>query len=323
MKKNDDLLPRFLPLVESLSRREPAIVGVSGGCDSVVLLDLLRRAKFRGLIVAHFHHGLRVETADRDAEFVRRLAQMNKTPFVMARGQTRSRAKKHRETIEEAARKLRRSFFARTAREYQARRVFLAHHAGDVAETLLFHLARGSGPGGLSSLRFTSPLEGTPATIIRPLIGFTRAEIECYAAARKLIFHEDETNISRAHTRNRLRHDVMPALARAVGFDPVPALARASEILAAENDWFEETVAEETSSSQLDLRLLRAMPLARQRRLLRAWLRRRAKIEPDFATIERARHLALSSTAPAKINLPQGHHLRRRAGKLFVETRKS
>ncbi len=319
MKKNDDLLPRFLPQVESLSRKEPAIVGVSGGCDSVVLLDLLRRAKFRHLIVAHFHHGLRGEAADRDAEFVRQLAEKNKAPFVLAHGLARSRAQKHRETIEEAARKLRRSFFARAAREYQTPHIFLAHHAGDVAETLLFHLARGSGPGGLASLRFAAPLEGTDATIIRPLIGFMRAEIECYAATRKLVHCEDETNLSREHTRNRLRHDVMPALHRAVGFDPVPALARAAEILAAENDWIEETVADETSAAQLDTRSLRDMPLARQRRLLRAWLRRHVKADPDFATIERARELASSTTSPAKINLPKGRHLRRRAGQIFVE----
>ena len=319
MKKTDDLLPRILPLVENLSRKEPAVVGVSGGCDSVALFDLLRRAKFRHLIVAHFHHGLRGAAADRDAEFVRRFALKNKTPCVVARGQTRARAKKHRETIEEAARMLRRSFFARTARKYQAPRIFLAHHGGDVAETLLFHLARGSGPAGLASLRLAAPLEGAPTTLIRPLIGFTRAEIETYAAARKLDFCEDETNHSRAHTRNRLRHDVMPVLSKAIGFDSVPALARAAEILAAENDWIEELVADDARAVELDTRPFRAMPLARQRRLLRAWLRLQAKIETDFATVERARHMALSTTGPAKMNLPQGLHVRRRAGKIFIQ----
>jgi tRNA(Ile)-lysidine synthase len=306
-------------LVESLSRNEPALVAVSGGCDSVVLFDLLRRAKFRQLIVVHFHHGLRGATADRDAAFVRQLARENKTCCVVARGQTRSRAKKHRETIEEAARNLRRSFFARTARKYRAPLVFLAHHSGDVAETLLFHLARGSGTAGLASLRLTAPLEGTSTTLIRPLVGFTRAEIERYAAARKLDFCEDETNLSRDHTRNRLRHDVMPALVKAIGFDPAPALARAAEILAAENDWIEGLVAHDARSAELDTRLVRAAPVARQRRLLRAWLRRHAKIEPDFATVERIRHLALSTTGPAKINLPLGRHMRRRAGNLFIE----
>jgi tRNA(Ile)-lysidine synthase len=319
MKKTDDLLPRILPLVESLPRKEPAVVGVSGGCDSVVLFDLLRRAKFRQLIVAHFHHGLRGATADRDAEFVRQLARKNKTPCVVARGKTRPRARKHRETIEEAARKLRRSFFARTAKKYQAPRIFLAHHSGDVAETLLFHLARGSGPAGLASLRLASPLEGTPATLIRPLVGFTRSEIESYAASRKLDFCEDETNLSRHHTRNRLRHDVLPALSRAIGFDPVPALVRAAEILAAENDWIEELVADDARSVELDKRSLRAMPLARQRRLLRAWLRLHAKIEPNFATVECVRHMALSITGPAKMNVPQGRHVRRREGKIFLE----
>jgi tRNA(Ile)-lysidine synthase len=319
MKKAADLLPRFWQRVRHLPRSAPVITGVSGGVDSVVLFDLLRRAEFRRLAVTHFHHGLRGKAADRDAQFVRALAGEAGALFVAGRGQVRVRATQKRESIEEAARKLRRAFFARAAKKHGAEIVFLGHHAGDAAETMLFHLARGGGSRGLSSLRRQSPLDRSGITIVRPLLGFTRQEIAAYAVARGLAFCEDETNNSRAHTRNRLRHEVMPALAGAVGHDPVPALARAAEILAAEDDFLDEWACARALSAQIETRQLAREPVALQRRWLRAWLRERTGSEIDFETVERARDLALSNESPAKMNLPRGCHLRRRAGKLFVE----
>ena len=319
MKKAAELLPRFLRRIGTVSPAPCALVGVSGGIDSVVLLDLLQRAGFPKLVVAHFHHGLRGKAADRDEQFVRQLADSAGARFVCRRGQARARAAQNKESLEEAARELRRRFFARAAAEHNAATVFLAHHAGDAAETLLFHLARGAGRRGLGSLRGEAPLEKSQATIVRPLLGFTRDEITAYARARQLTWREDKSNASRAFTRNRLRHDVLPALAKAVGFDPAPALARTAEILAAEEEWIEGIVAPEADSGQLDLRTLRGKPLAHQRRLLRAWLAARTATSMDFETIEAARQLALSGGQPAKLNLPRGNHLRRRAGKLFVE----
>jgi tRNA(Ile)-lysidine synthase len=319
MNKAADLLPRLLGRVEHVPKSAPCVVGVSGGCDSVVLLDLLRRAGFTNLVVAHFHHGLRGATATRDAEFVKKLAEASKSEFVLGRGRTRARAVGRKESIEEAARHLRRKFFAKTAKSAGATALFLAHHANDAAETVLFHLARGSGLRGLTSLRATAPLEDSNALVLRPLLGCTRQQIEHYAKARRLAFCTDETNFSRDHTRNKLRHDVLPALAGAVMFDPAAPMARAAEILAEEDDWIESMVAAEASLMQIELRPFRQLPVAHQRRLLRAWLRARTGREVDFDTIEQARRLALSSSAPAKINLPRGHHCRRRAGKLFVE----
>jgi tRNA(Ile)-lysidine synthase len=319
VKKAVDLLPRFLVGVADLPRSAPVVVGVSGGLDSVVLLDLLQGACFHRLVVAHYHHGLRGRAADRDAAFVRALAAEGGCTLAQGRGQTRVRASQKRETIEEAARQLRRAFFARTAKKHGAAIVFLGHHAGDAAETVLFHLARGGGSRGLSSLRSRADLDDSGITVVRPLLGFTREEIMRHAQTKQLDFREDETNVSRVHTRNRLRHDVMPALAAAVGFDPVPALARAAEILAEEDRAWEDAVWERAQAPHLETRHLRREPVAGQRRLLRAWVRARTKNELDFETVERARALAASNTAPAKMNLPRGWHLRRQAGKLFVE----
>lgn len=319
MKKAADLLPRFLSRVGDLPRTAPVIAGVSGGIDSAVLFDLLRRADFPKIVVAHFHHGLRGKEADRDADFVRDLAAQAGAVFAAGHGRVRERSAAKKESLEEAARKLRRAFLARTAKKHVTKLVFLGHHAGDAAETVLFHLARGAGARGLSSLRERAVLDGTDITLIRPLLGFTRNEIAAYAESRRLSFREDATNTSRAYTRNRLRHDVLPALAQSVGFDPVPALARAADLLAAEDEALEELVRIRAEAAHLEAKNLRREHAAVRRRWLRAWLRERTGLECDYDTIERALALALSTSAPAKINLPRGWHLRRRAGKMFVE----
>ncbi len=322
MKKAADLLPRFVRRLGTFAPDQPAIVGVSGGLDSVVLLDLLRRAGCEKLVVAHFHHGLRGKEADRDAVFVRQLAKEAGLISVAGRGQTRVRATKNKESLEEAARMLRRKFLARAAAKHRAAAIYLAHQANDAAETMLFHLARGTGRRGLGSLRSEAPLEKSTAVIVRPLLPFTREEILTYAKARGLAWREDKSNASREFTRNRIRRDALPALARAVGHDPIPAMARAAEILASEEEWLESLVADEAQTAQLDVRAFRRKPLAHQRRLLRAWLAHRTKGAVDFETIEAARALALSDRQPAKLNLPRSFHLRRRAGKLFVERAK-
>jgi len=318
MKKAADLLPRFVRRVGARDKKYPAIVGVSGGVDSVVLFNLLQRAGFAKVVVAHFHHGLRGKDADRDAEFVRELAKGADAKFVLGRGKTRERAKRNKESIEEAARALRREFFAHAAKKNAARIVFLAHQAGDAAETMLFHLARGGGRRGLGSLRAEADLT-EDIVIVRPLLAFTRPEIEAYAKTRKLRWREDESNRSDEFTRNRMRRGVLPALQRAVGHDPVPVMARAGEILSAEDEWMESLVADDARATQLEVRALRGKPAAHQRRLLRAWLRARTGNEIDFETVERAREVALSDDQPAKTNLPRGQYIRRRAGKLFVE----
>ncbi len=320
MKGEENLLGRFLTAVADIPPSTSALVAVSGGCDSVVLLDLLRLAKFQSLTVAHFHHGLRGAEATADSAFVAELSQRYRLPCLQGRGHTRARAARRKQSLEQAARELRRAFLAKSAKKRGATIIFLAHHAGDVAETMLFHLARGGGLRGLTSLRSTAPLDATGLVLIRPLLGFTRGEIEDHAKLRRLGFRQDESNFSRAHTRNRLRLDALPALTTAIGHDPIPPMARAAEILEAEDDWLESLVAEDAAQAELTTSSLRRMPVARQRRLLRAWLREQAPAEPNFATIERARNLALSTTAPAKINLAQGQHLRRRAGKIFIQS---
>lgn len=169
------------------------IMAVSGGVDSVVLLDLLANknefspAKFK-FIVAHFDHGIRVDSAD-DAKFVAGLAKKYNLPFETRREELGNSAS------EELARNRRYDFLRGLAQKYQAK-IITAHHADDVVETVAINLSRGTGWRGLAIL---------DSDIIRPLIDLNKTEILDYAKQNKLKWHEDSTNASDAYLRNRMR----------------------------------------------------------------------------------------------------------------------
>ncbi len=239
-----DLLPR----APGRGPPEPVVVGTSGGPDSVALLHVLdrfsppRRApgdpprlNIR-LIVAHLHHGLREHTADEDQVFVENLAGRLRLPFETARADVRAEAAAAGVGLEEAGRSARRRFLAGVARTHGARAVALAHHAGDRAETVLFHLLRGTGIEGLASLGPRAPLvPGEGIEIVRPLMHprIGRALIEAYLERSGQDYRQDETNSTDAHTRNRIRNDLLPLLRKEVNPRVEEALLRAADQAAA------------------------------------------------------------------------------------------
>ena len=196
---------------------ERALVAVSGGQDSSALLLIVSRlAAELGLqvTVAHFDHRLRSRSEARaDEEAVRELAGSLGLPFVSGSGDTRARAARRRESTEEAARNLRFAFLAREAKRLSAGVVVLGHTRDDRVETVLLHLLRGSGLDGLIGLRPRSawPLGRGPA-LARPLLEVTRAETGRYCREAGTQPREDPTNLLLEATRNRLRHEVLPAL---------------------------------------------------------------------------------------------------------------
>ena len=191
---------------------EKLLCAVSGGQDSMAMLHMLRPlAAEKGVLlaVAHFHHGIRGETADRDEAFVAAYCSERNIPFFSGRGDVPAAAKEEGWTLEEAARNLRYAFLEETARRWGAERIALAHHADDNAETLLLNLIRGSGLRGLGSI---APVRGQ---WIRPLLCLSRREIEAYVRSEGIPFVEDETNADESLTRNFLRRQVLPALEQA------------------------------------------------------------------------------------------------------------
>lgn len=218
---------------------EPVVVGTSGGPDSVALLLALHALARRGdlaiaPVAAHLHHGLRGDTADADQVFVENLAARLGLACETARADVRAEAAAAGLGIEETARGARRRFLADVARRRGARAVALGHTADDRAETVLFHVLRGTGVEGLGALGPRAPLAPADGIeIVRPLIEVSRADVLAYLAAAGQPYREDETNSSDAFTRNRLRRDVLPAVREAVNPQADEALVRLSDQAAA------------------------------------------------------------------------------------------
>lgn len=185
------------------------LVGYSGGADSTVLLHLLCRiGAERGISVTavHIHHMIRGEEADRDLEHCKNVCAQASIPLLFERVDVPALAKKRKTGVEACARQVRYEIFDRLCAQYGFDRIATAHTADDTLETMLFHLARGSGMEGLSGI---APRRDA---VIRPLIRCTREEILAYLAAYDLTCVEDSTNLDLAYTRNLIRHKVVPQL---------------------------------------------------------------------------------------------------------------
>jgi len=257
------LLPRLAPGREE---RETVLVGVSGGPDSVALVrvlhDLARDELAIALVVAHLNHGLRGKAADEDQAFVENLARTLGLPCEAVRADVRADAEAAGIGIEEAGRIARRRFLAEAARKHGARKVALAHHADDRAETVLFNILRGTGIEGLASLgpqamlssscrvgamhpppdaQVAAPARGCTAPtlhveIVRPLIETPRDLALAYLAALSQVYRQDKTNQADDYTRNRVRNMLLPLLAKEFNPRVDEALVRLAEQASAAGD---------------------------------------------------------------------------------------
>ncbi len=177
------------------------IIAVSGGVDSVVLLDVLSRNKNLQLIVAHFEHGIRRDSND-DLEFVKNLAKKYDLTFEFAHGNLGKNAS------EETARNARYNFLRATKAKHGADAIILAHHQDDIIETMLINIMRGTNRRGLSSLKNTHEF-------LRPFLETPKSEIKTYAKEKNLQWREDSTNSDPKYLRNWLRTHVTPKLTAA------------------------------------------------------------------------------------------------------------
>ena len=219
---------------------ETVVVAVSGGADSVALLDIL--ASLRGLrlnlVAAHLNHMLRGDESDGDEEFVRNLAEGYGLPFVLKRVDVEEVARRERRSLEDAGRSARYAFFDEVAATHGARSVALAHHADDQAETVLLRLLRGTGGSGLCAMAPKSA-----GRYVRPLLGVSRREIEEYLGTRGIPWRNDSSNEDGNFLRNRVRHELIPFLA---GYNPAISerLAATAEALAADEEFLDAATEE-------------------------------------------------------------------------------
>ena len=237
---------RVLTLIRKYEMIRPGdtvIAGVSGGCDSVVMLCVLNKLKTLlgySLSVLHVNHGIRGEEADADEAFVARLCQDKGLPFQGVWVDVPQLAAMGGKGMEEAAREARFQAFEKERERLLRKgakdvRIALAHHQDDLAETVLFRLCRGSSFRGLSGIR---PVRDF---YIRPLLCLTRDEIEAYAAEMGCAYRTDRTNLEDAYTRNRIRHHLLPWLEEEIHPKASAHIAEAAGWFAEAEDYFVRT----------------------------------------------------------------------------------
>ncbi len=239
-EKKNEFITKFLSDVEHflihemyVDRSSKIVVAVSGGVDSIVLLDILAllsdKYKF-SIFVAHYNHNLRGDSSDNDQQFVSDVAAAYNLPVYVAGGKVRTYAEKNAVSIEAAARFLRYSFLERTSRNLNSDFVATAHTSDDSAETFLMNLLRGAGLTGLSGIPFRRQFV-KDVLLIRPFINFDKATLIKYAKLRKIKWHEDETNSLQGYTRNRVRHDLIPKLKNDYNPKIVEIINRTSKLM--------------------------------------------------------------------------------------------
>lgn len=190
-----------------LEKGDNVIVGLSGGADSVALLNVMNSLKEElriSVFACHINHNLRGAESMRDESFVRNLCESKNIPLTVFSINVKENAEKH-ESVEERARKMRYECFERLCEEKNAK-LATAHTASDNAETIFINIIRGTGTKGLAGI---PPVRGK---IIRPLLRCTREDIERYCTENSLDYVTDSTNLSDDYTRNKLRHNLIPML---------------------------------------------------------------------------------------------------------------
>ncbi len=207
----------FIDAHALIPSRATVVVAVSGGADSVALLAALRelgamRSRQYRLVVAHLDHHLRADSAA-DAAFVSDLARRWQLPCAVETVDVAAAAREAGVGIEEAAREARYAFLARVAAQYDATHVAVAHHADDNVETALHRIIRGTHLHGLAAMAPRREL-GEGLSLVRPLLGTHRDEVEAFCRDRGLAWRTDSTNADTAYRRNFIRHELLPLMRR-------------------------------------------------------------------------------------------------------------
>lgn len=216
-----------------LEPAEDVVVGLSGGVDSIVLASLLRDLG-HPIRAVHVNYQLRGEASDADEAFVRKWCEERRVDLTTARYDTAQVASKHALSIQHAARKFRYETFVDVARGAGVRCVAVGHQRDDQAETLLLNLFRGTGLEGMAGMRRKRRLLDTDKIVlIRPLLDFSRREIEVYAREHGLDWREDASNIKPEYRRGALRSEILPVIEKHFGESVRSRIARAADLVGA------------------------------------------------------------------------------------------
>ncbi len=287
------MVERMITARRLFVRGEKILVAVSGGLDSMVLLEVMRRlAPAHGwrLTVAHFNHQLRGRSSDADERLVRRTAEKLGLRFVAGREDVRKFAREKKLSLEMAARNLRHHFLARAAAKRGLKKIALAHHADDQVELFFVRLLRGAGGEGWAGMKWlgASPMDAK-IMLARPLLGETKAALAAYAEQTGVEFREDATNGQVEILRNRIRHELLPMLEKK--FQPAVSrvILRQMEIVGAEAELVTDLAMGWLKGKRR--REFGDLPVAVQRRCVQLQLAELG-VAANFDLIERLREFA-------------------------------
>ena len=292
-----------------LSEGDRVLTAVSGGPDSVCLLHIVCALKFP-VEAAHFDHQTRGGESAADAEFVRALANKIGIPFHIESRPIAEECEGLEDSFEQHARRARYEFLVRTAKARGCAAIATGHHAGDLAETVLMRVLRGTTASGLAGIPPVRVADGV--RIVRPLINCTREEILAYLSVHDLSYRIDRTNEDPRYVRNKVRHDLLPYLAREYNPRIRAALIRLSESVRCENDFLSaaaETAFEECGSAEgIDRLSFAELHPALQRRviLILAW---RHGIDCPFERVCDAAEFVAAAATGARFDLGEGLQL--------------
>ncbi len=311
VKKTIEKVRHTISKYNMIRRGDLVVIAVSGGADSVCLLDVLHDLKDDlgiKLIVAHFNHGLRPGEDENETQHVEYLAASLYLPFETEKvghsfvGENGS--------LEERLRTVRYQFLEQVKEKHSAHKIAMGHTLNDQAETVLMRLLRGSGPSGLAGI---PPFRGDG--IIRPLIEISRGEIESYLSKKRLKYMTDSSNSETKYLRNRIRLELLPELKR---YQPriVELLGQTAEIMRIDDEWLaanarswaEEKLKEKDKKIYIPLPAFKMLSQALKNRVIREALRRTGGNLRgiNLRHIAAVNHVALGKRSQAHVDLPNG-----------------
>ncbi len=222
-----------------LENNDKVVVGVSGGPDSICLVDILYNLKKEGkinfeIIVAHVNHMIR-EEADSDEEFVRKYCEARAIAFEAKKLNIEKIAKSKKLGTEEAGREERYKFFNEVLEKYDGDKIATAHTKCDNSETVLMNILRGTGTSGLKGIQAVRDKK-----YIKPLIEIDRTDIEKYCEEKELNPRHDKTNDENIYTRNKVRNILIPLIKKEFNPNIIDTLNRLSEVITIDNDYLEK-----------------------------------------------------------------------------------
>ena len=310
-----------------VTRGDKVLAGISGGADSTCLLYVLSHLKEQmgfELFVVHVNHGIRQE-AQEDAVYVEKICKQLMIPFFLRTEDVPLIACREGLTEEEAGRSVRYAVFEELADKVGATKIAVAHNRNDLAETMLLNLFRGTGVHGAGAIR---PVRGR---IIRPLLDTERTEIEEYLRKKGISYQTDKTNLEDEHTRNRIRHHILPYAQQEINNKAVQHLARAAQEISEADSYIRkqaadvllscrESESEEQSTICLNLDKMSAQPEIIRKNVFLLCMEELTPYRKDItaAHISLLQQMTNACSGSSRVSLPDGLYAERRYTKLVI-----